>query len=427
MMRAGILPLAAGGQIGLSQPGEHIGGKARAVVADLDAQGVCRHLGPQLHLRSGKVDGILHQGRQAVQHLRQAANLQRRAALHLTAQGDALHAVGFGHFLQQVDDRQPRVVGVLRIRRAGQAHQDVPAALALFRQQLQVLPQGRGLGVVPEQLPGHHLQGGQGRAQLVGGGGGQPAEGRQTLLPRQHGLGGGQRQLHPRRLRRDLPGIGGIETDAGHRGRPHAEAVEPQRREDFAREPGQGQGEEEQGRHAHGGQQAERRGAAGRQGGGSHRHRCHQHQDEGVGEAAGQADQHRHLDQVEAQLEHRFPPPRQPSGGGGQLQGQVHPAGEGEHHQARAQGQGEVQAQRHPQNRGQLGEEGHPAQDDQRPQPQAATRLGPVPQVSVRDAQPLKPGRTRLNGLIAAGRSRRPEVAEGSGQGHDSVSPGSLL
>ncbi len=75
-------------------------------------------------------------------------------------------------------------------------------------------------------LLGHDLDGGQGRAELVGGGGGEAAEGRQALLAGQHGLGGGERQLHARRLGRRLPGVGGGETDADHQGGQLAPTIE---------------------------------------------------------------------------------------------------------------------------------------------------------------------------------------------------------
>ena len=67
--------------------------------------------------------------------------------------------------------------------------------------------------------------GGQRRAQLVGGGGGQRAQGRQPLFARQHRLGDVERQLHARRLAGRLPGIAGGEGDAGDHGERRADPV----------------------------------------------------------------------------------------------------------------------------------------------------------------------------------------------------------
>ena len=201
------------------------------------------------------------------------------------------------------------VDGVAVLGRSDRCLEDLAAAFGLLQHQARVLGDRIVGGRVAQQLLGHHLDGGQRRAQLVGGGGGQSAQRRQPLLARQHVLGDGQRQFHACRLRRRVPGIAGGERRCPViRARPPGRAG---RRRQIPgprpRRPGQGQGPEEQGHRQRGAaspatismRRVDR--VAGR-----HRRRARSAGAEGVVQAARERQQDRQLHDVEAEVERRL-------------------------------------------------------------------------------------------------------------------------
>ncbi len=206
----------------------------------------------------------------------------------------------------------------------------------------------------------------------------QAAQRRQPLLPGQHRLGGGQRQLHPGSLRRGLPGVGGGEQDSDHLPGQQAGPVEVRQHQGLAVAPGQRGGEEVQGDRGDQRQKAETGGVALAQGGRGDHDRRDQQERERIGEAAGQAEQDRQLQEIEAELHHRLAPAGQPRSRPGQGHRQVRPGADEDHRQARHQGQVEAEPEVDEQHGGELGRQRHPAQHHQRAEPQPAPRLGPV-------------------------------------------------
>ena len=107
-------------------------------------------------------------------------------------------------------------------RQAGQALEDFAAALALRAQQRHVLAVARIVAERLLHLLGDQRDGGERRAELVRGGGGEPVERRQMLLALQHQFGGGERVGEQPRLLGDAQGIDAGEGDRGEHRHPHA-------------------------------------------------------------------------------------------------------------------------------------------------------------------------------------------------------------
>ena len=256
--------------------------------------------------------------------------------------------------------------GVGRLR---QPAQDLAAALGLRHQEVGVLLHLRG-----RRLAGHLLgddgDGGQRRAELMGGGGGQGAEGRQPLLARQDRLGDVQGQRHARRFDRGLAHIARRERDAGEVGDRRADLEGHRHGEARARHVRQRQGDEGQDQRGRRGQPAQDQ--HGRQGQGGRRqgHGRDQDQQEGVGRTAGEEDQRADLQDVDGELggglavaEHALAR-RQP----GQ---QVHPGARARHRERQRVGQDEAHPHGGEQQQG-FARHHQPAQGDQGAHAQAA-------------------------------------------------------
>ena len=97
----------------------------------------------------------------------------------------------------------------------GQATKDFAASFRLGDQQIGVVFDARRRRL-PGEFLGHNRDGGQGRSQFMGGGGGESAKSGQSLFPRQDGLGHVERQGHARGLHHGLAHKPGDEGDPGH-------------------------------------------------------------------------------------------------------------------------------------------------------------------------------------------------------------------
>ncbi|MNV36480.1 hypothetical protein D3C71_1279590 [compost metagenome] len=220
-----------------------------------------------------------------------------------------------------------------------------------------------------QQLLGHDLDGRQRGAQLMGGGGGQTAQGRQSLFALQHVLGGGEGQLQLLGVGRHLPGIARGEQDPGGQGQPHAEAIEGRQDQMLVQAPRQGQGPGEEDGQGDQGHDPQDQSLAGGQGGRRDGHRRDQQQAEGIVQPAGQGQQGGQLQDVETQLGRCLRAVGQAAvdaagaGHGGQVH--HHPGADGR--QAFPQRQGEVQGEIGGQDGAGLTDDGQPAQHDQGP------------------------------------------------------------
>src|SRR5690606_27493749 len=186
------LGLGAAGHIGLAQARQNLGGEAGAVVQDVDLDPAGVDHGGQPHLAGGEVGGVLDQGGQAVDDLGQAADPRhgvsgRRLDGDLEVQVEA--PVRLGHLFQQGLQVDVGEQGVALFGLGRQLLENGPAAFRLLQDQGGVLGGRTVGGSVAQHLLGDDLDGGQRRAQFMGGGGGQAAQGRQSLLALQNVLG----------------------------------------------------------------------------------------------------------------------------------------------------------------------------------------------------------------------------------------------
>ena len=201
---AGAGPFAARptGDIGLAELEQDVGGKAKAIVADLYGQGPGIKARDDLDLGAGEIDGIFDQRGQGVHHLWQALNLGRLATL--SAFNDRDHAnsvmqIGLNHLIKKLLQRHAAMDHVVGLRLLGQAQQDVTASGRLRDQQFGIFAQVTLWGLT-NHLLGHDRNGGQRRAQLVRRCRCQSAEGGKPLFAGQDRLGDAQGQFHSRRL-----------------------------------------------------------------------------------------------------------------------------------------------------------------------------------------------------------------------------------
>ena len=158
------------------------------------------------------------------------------------------------------------------------------------------LPPG---GCVARQLLGHHGDGGERRAELVRGGGGEAVERVQLLLAGEHHLGGRERLGHLPRFLGQPPDVEREEHHAGQHGGQHADVVEQSA--DRSRPAGTraaaGRRTQASARGC-GRQHAERDRVARRQRRGRDRDRRHDQEHEGVLDAAGKVEQSGELHDV---------------------------------------------------------------------------------------------------------------------------------
>ena len=225
---------------------------------------------------------------------------------------------------------------------------------------------------VARQLLGHHGDGGERRAELVRGRGGQAVERVQLLLAGQHHLGGGQRIGHLARLLGEPPGVERQEQHAGeHRGQ-HADIVERRQIEAARRVPRQRPVEEYEQRGGPGRQHAERDRVARRQRGGRDRHRRHDQEHEGVLDAAGQIEQRGELKDVVGQQDGGERGAEPGARGVAHAQEDVEPCGQRDQGQADADVELEAEAEVDVADGRQLADHAEPAQAHGRLQAQTA-------------------------------------------------------
>ena len=115
--------------------------------------------------------------------------------------------------ISEVSGRRGEMRLALR-RQAGQTLQDLAAALALRAQQRHVLAHIRVVAERALHLLGDQRDGGERRAELVRGGGGEAVERREMLLALQHQFGRGERVGEQARFLGDAEGVDGGEGDA---------------------------------------------------------------------------------------------------------------------------------------------------------------------------------------------------------------------
>ncbi|MND92455.1 hypothetical protein D3C80_846100 [compost metagenome] len=282
--------------------------------------------------------------------LGQAVDARHRLArrrLDGDVEGQVEAPVRLGHLLEQSLEVDVGEQGVAVLRLGRQLFEDHPAALGLLQDQGGVLGGRTAGGGVAQHLLGHDLDGGQRRAQLMSGGGGQAAQGRQPLFALQHVLGGGQGQLQLVGVGRHLPGVARGEQHPCRQGQAQAQAIEQRQLQVLVQPPRQGQGPVEEEAHGDDGHDPQDHRLARGQGGGGDGHRRHQQQAEGVGQAPGQSQQGGQLQDVEAQLGRRPRPVGQAAvdAPGARHGGQVHGDAGPDGGQAGAERQGEVQSQ----------------------------------------------------------------------------------
>ena len=195
---------------------------------------------------------------------------------------------------------------MLAVALAGEIGEDGAAPLALAQQQFCIRGMGRVRGQVARQLPGDDGDGGEGRAQLMGGGGGKAAHRRDVLLAREGQLGRGVGIAHLARFLGDRPGIERNERSRAQQRGPDAKHVERLRLEHDAA--ARGQRHVEDGKHADRGHGERRKPdhRPARQDGGGYRHRRQQQHREGILQPAGQQQENAELQRVVSEIERRL-------------------------------------------------------------------------------------------------------------------------
>ena len=91
------------------------------------------------------------------------------------------------------------------------------------------------------ELAGDERDGGERRAEFVGGGGGEPVEGREMLLAGEHHFGRVERAGELPRLLGDAEGVDAGEGAGRDQRHPDADRVDPGKRQRLAGMPGEGQ------------------------------------------------------------------------------------------------------------------------------------------------------------------------------------------
>src|SRR5262249_60106982 len=112
-----------------------------------------------------------------------------------------------------------------RGRQLGKLGENLPAALRLLAQQLDVVRIGRARLEHALELLDDDRDGGERRAELVRGGGREAVELREVLLAREHQLGGGERVGEQARFLGDLPSIDANEAEREQEREPYPEHV----------------------------------------------------------------------------------------------------------------------------------------------------------------------------------------------------------
>jgi hypothetical protein len=257
----------------------------------------------------------------------------------------------------------------------------ISAPFRLLDQEIHVLCDLRPRLQRARHLLGDHLDGGERRAQFVRRRRRQATERRQALLARQHSLRGRQRHLHPLGFGLGLPRIDPRVDDADHRRDGVGEVVE---RRQMQRRRLPRQRHRPQAHHDH--EKQRQRADVGRMTGVKRRrgqdHRRHEQDREGVVETARQHQQHRELDEVDADLKDGFAAGRQPPSGQTQEDEEIHRCGGRQYREAGEDRQVETQDQPDPEHGGRLARDRHPAQQHEQPEPKATARKRPAPQLT---------------------------------------------
>ncbi|BAQ48319.1 hypothetical protein Maq22A_c27440 [Methylobacterium aquaticum] len=366
---------AAGADIGLAHPQQHLRGEARSVVADLERDPVGAPARLDRHAALGEVDRVVDDVAEPEHHPRVApAGRLRAFALRGHVEDDAEGALGRHQLLDEVAEGdgldESALVGVER----GELGEDAAAALDLVAQERQVLGDARvrrGAELAVEFL-GHHRDGGERRAEFVGRRRRQPVELRQVLLAGEHQLGRGERPGELARLLGDPPGVdpreGGAEQDRG----PDARDVQERQFQGLAGEPRQRPVDEGEHRRQADGEEPQRQGVGRGQRGRGDQHGCQEEQRERVLQPAGEEEERRELDDVEGEEQHRRVVAEPMARRVADAQRQVEPGRGRDDEEAPAERQGQAEAEMGAGHRGTLARHGEPAQPHQGVEAQVA-------------------------------------------------------
>ena len=144
-------------------------------------------------------------------------------------------AVGLDHLLDEMGQRLAgdRLVELAGHR--GELGEDVAAALRLAVEESDVLGMAVVAGHLALELPGDQRDGGERRAELVGGGRGEPVERREMLLAGEHHLGRVEGAGELPRLLGDAEGVDAGEGAGRDQRHPDADRVDPGKRQHLAR------------------------------------------------------------------------------------------------------------------------------------------------------------------------------------------------
>ena len=259
-----------------------------------------------------------------------------------------------------------------RRRQLGELAQDHPAALGLLAQQADVLGVARAGLDLPLELAGHHEDGGEWRAQFMGGGGGKAVELGEVMLAGENELGGDEGVRELARLLDDLPRIDADVADRDQQREPHPDHVERRQLERLLLGPGQRIVLEHEERRAGDGERRQHQRQSGRKRRGRNQHRSGEQEGERVLQPAGEVQQDRELDDIEREeprgvlgLEPLVPAETQP-------QHHVYRAVDRDDGEARPERHVEIEAVMDHQHGCRLPEHGEPAQAHERVKPHAA-------------------------------------------------------
>src|SRR5829696_8434155 len=372
LLVARALPRAAGRDIGLAGPQQHLGGKSRPVVADLEPDLVGRPARLDLDRAGGEIDGVVEDVGEPVEEPGAApAHRLRPLAAGLDLDRDLGRALRLDDLLEEVADRHRAEEGGLVLVERGQLRQDAAAALDLLAQELEVVGHRPLLRQGVVELLRHERDRRERRAELVRGGGGEAVELRQVLLAGEHPLGRGERLGELARLLGDAPGIDADEGDAEQDRRPDSGDVEEGQRR-CRPGPRQRPVDEDEDRGGANRKAAERQRAVGRQRRRRDQDRCQEQHRERVLQAAGQVAQRRELEDVEAKQKRRRILAEPVARRIAQAQPEVQRRGGGDDGKAGPERQREAEAEMHAGDGGALPDDGKPAQPNQRIEPQPA-------------------------------------------------------
>ena len=275
-------------------------------------------------------------------------------------------------FLDQMAQAQLAHRPEARLVERGQFAQNDAAAVDFLAQQAQVVGKSAGRRAQPGHFRDRRRNGGQGRSEFVGGGGGQAIELRQMLFARQHEFGGGQRAGQLARLLGDPIGVDRDKHRPGRERHPGADAVKRRQLQRLAAPPRQRLVGERQRRAQSQRQDEQGKDAGRRQRGRRYHHRREDEDRERVGQPACQVKQCRELNDIEAKDDRRPAIIKPVTDRKPPAQSNVDQRGGCDAGKAQGQRQGEAKNEMRRQHRRRLAQDGHPAQAIERADAQLA-------------------------------------------------------